>query len=87
MELFLPTLHTFENNNVFTGSYGLLRFKVTPKIVMLTDKEVNNEESSMFAEYWHGIFCYEKSDIEDSKSFVMTEQGREELRQWLLEHA
>lgn len=87
MELFLPTLHTFENNNVFTGSYGLLRFKITPQIVMLTDKEVNNEESSMFAEYWHGIFCYEKSEIEETKSFVMTEQGREELRQWLLEHA
>ena len=31
-ELFLPVLHSFENNNVFTGSYGALRFKVTPAI-------------------------------------------------------
>ena len=29
-ELFLPVLHSFENNNVFTGSYGALRFKIKP---------------------------------------------------------
>ena len=33
-EIFLPVLHSFENNNVFTGSYGALRFKVTPAITM-----------------------------------------------------
>ena len=32
--LFLPTLHTFENDNIFTGSWGELRFKVTPSITM-----------------------------------------------------
>ena len=26
-DLFLPTLHTFENNNIFTGSWGELRFR------------------------------------------------------------
>ena len=38
-ELFLPVLHSFENNNVFTGSYGALRFKVTPAITMKNPKE------------------------------------------------
>ena len=38
--LFLPVLHSFENNNIFTGSYGKLRFRVTPNIVMLTQKEI-----------------------------------------------
>ncbi|MFR5761487.1 MAG: hypothetical protein ACLUFI_07730 [Oscillospiraceae bacterium] len=33
--LFLPVLHSFENNNIFTGSFGALRFRVTPSIVML----------------------------------------------------
>ena len=47
--LFLPVLHSFENNNIFTGSYGKLRFRVTPNIVMLTQKEVNFDESSMNA--------------------------------------
>jgi len=85
MDLFLPTLHTFENNNIFTGSYGLLRYKITPQVVMLTDKEVNNDESTMLAEYWHGILCYEKSEIEGSDSFAMTNEGLERMRQWLVE--
>ena len=59
--LFLPVLHSFENNNIFTGSYGRLRFRVTPNIVMLTQKEVNFDESSMKCECWHGEYCYEKS--------------------------
>lgn len=82
-DLFLPTLHTFENNNIFTGSWGLLRFKITPSVTMLDAHEVNNAESSMKAEYWHGIFCYEKSEILGEEVFPMTEAGREDMKQWL----
>ncbi|MGN0979627.1 MAG: hypothetical protein ACI4PT_04780 [Candidatus Avoscillospira sp.] len=85
--LFLPTLHTFENDNIFTGSWGELRFKITPSITMKNPKEVDNAASSMKAEYWHGPFCYEKSEIEDAKVFPLTEEGREEMRSWLVEHA
>ena len=86
-DLFLPTLHTFENNNIFTGSWGQLRFKITPSITMKTPKEVDMEASSMKAEYWHGLFCYEKSEIEAEQVFPLSEEGREELRQWLVSHA
>ena len=86
-EIFLPTLHTFENNNVFTGSCGALRFRIEPKVVMATPKEVNMEESSIFAELWHGEKCYELSEMEAERSFPMSEQGREDLRAWLQHHA
>lgn len=86
-DLFLPTLHTFENNNIFTGSWGNLRFKVTPIIVMATPKEVNMEESSMKAEYWHGLFCYEKSEIEGECVFPLSPEGRADMEKWLREHA
>ena len=86
-DLFIPTLHTFENNNIFTGSWGMLRFKITPNIIMATPKEVNMEESSMKAEYWHGLFCYEKSEIEDERVFPMSEEGRKDLYDWLKSHA
>lgn len=87
-ELFIPTLHTFENENIFTGSYGELRFKITPQVVMLPgNKEVNFPESSMKAEYWHGQFCYEKSDIEEERIFPLSPEGREEMRIWLLSNA
>lgn len=86
-DLFIPTLHTFENNNVFTGSYGLLRFKITPTIVMKTPKEVDMEASSMKAEYWHGLYCYEKSEIEAVQEFPLSDDGRQVMYRWLKDHA
>ena len=32
-ELFIPTLHTFAMDNIFTGSKGLFRFRVKPNII------------------------------------------------------
>ena len=72
-------LHSFENGNTFTGSYGSMRFKATPNVVMLTPKEVNLPESSIRAEVWHGPLCYEKSEMEDERTFPMSEEGRAEL--------
>lgn len=86
-DLFLPTLHTFENNNIFTGSWGNLRFKITPSIVMKTPKEVDMEQSSMKAEVWHGPLCYEKSDIEADQVFPLNMEGRETMHRWLKDHA
>lgn len=45
--IFLPTLHTFAMNNIFTGSLGPFRFRIVPKVVMWNPKEVNMDESSM----------------------------------------
>ena len=85
-DLFLPVLHSFENGNTFTGSYGSMRFKATPNVVMLTPKEVNLPESSIRAEVWHGPLCYEKSEMEDERTFPMSEEGRAELHAWLKAH-
>ena len=82
-EVFIPTLHTFAMNNIFTGSCGLFRFRAAPNVVMKTPKEVDMEASAIFAEYWHGPFCYEKSTMEAEKTFSMTEEGRIEMKQWL----
>ena len=81
--IFLPTLHTFAMNNPFTGSCGLLRFKAVPEVVMLNPKEVNMEESSITVEFWHGPFCYEKSEMEGKQTFPMSEEGRQAVIAWL----
>ncbi len=47
-ELFLPTLHTFAMNNIFTGSMGAFRFRAKPNVVMATAKEVDFDQSSIF---------------------------------------
>ena len=82
-ELFLPTLHTFAMKNPFTGSCGMFRFRVVPNVIMATPKEVDFEQSTMVAEFWHGLYCYEKSTMEGEQTFPMTEEGREAMLQWL----
>ena len=84
-DLYLPTLHTFAMNNIFTGSVGDFRFKVVPK-VQKNGKEVDFENSSIFAQFWRGPFCYEKSTVEGESTFPMSEQGRADLLKWLSSH-
>ncbi len=84
--IFLPTLLTFANNNIFTGSHGALRFKISPNVVMSTPKEVDFSASSIRCEVWHGEKCFELSDIEAERTFPMSEEGREAMRHWLEEN-
>jgi len=83
VDIFIPTLHTFAMNNLFTGSWKELRFRIKPNVVMLTPKEVDMENSSIFVQYWHGPFCWEKSEMEGEETFPMTEEGRLAMKQWL----
>lgn len=87
VDIFLPTLHTFAMGNTFTGSCGALRFKIVPKVKKIEgSKEVDMENSSIFAELWHGILCYEKSQMEKEATFPMSEEGRLALKAWLEEN-
>ena len=85
-EIYIPTLHTFAMKNSFTGSCGLLRFKITPAVTMANPKEVDMEASSIHVEAWHGNFCYEKSEMEAQETFPLSEEGKENMRQFLLSH-
>ena len=85
-EVFIPTLHTFAMKNSFTGSCGMFRFKAVPTVVMKTPKEVDMEASSITAEFWHGLFCYEKSEMEGVQTFPMSEEGRLAMKAWLEEN-
>ena len=85
-EVFVPTLHTFAMKNSFTGSCGEFRFKAVPEVIMKTPKEVDMEASSITAEFWHGPFCYEKSQMEGKETFPMSEEGRLALKNWLEEN-
>ena len=82
-EIYLPTLHWFAMENLFTGSCGEFRFRAHPEVVMATAKEVDFTQSTIDVEYWHGPFCYEKSVMEGKETFPMTEEGRSEMLAWL----
>ena len=85
-KIFLPVLHWFDAGTEFTGSHGSFRFKVTPNVVKGSGKEVDLAASSLTAEYWHGLYCYELSQMEGKQEFAMSDAGREELRRWLEEN-
>ncbi len=86
-ELFIPTLHTFAMNNIFTGSCGAFRFRAKPEVVKMEgSKEVDFEKSTIVAEFWHGPFCYEKSEMEGHEVFPMSEEGRAAMKAWLEAH-
>lgn len=82
-EIYLPTLHWFAMNNLFTGSCGDFRFRAKPNVVMATAKEVDFGQSTITAEFWHGPYCYEKSQMEGEQTFPMSEEGRAQLKSWL----
>ena len=82
-EIFLPTLHWFAMTNLFTGSCGEFRFRAAPNVIMATAKEVDFDQSSIKCEFWHGTFCYEKSEMEGERTFPMTEEGMAEMKAWL----
>ena len=82
-QIYLPTLHTFAMNNIFTGSCGLFRFRAVPNVVMKTPKEVDFDASTIYAEFWLGLYCYEKSEMEGNATFPLTDEGREDMLAWL----
>ena len=85
-EIYLPTVHWFAMNNLFTGSCGMLRFRAKPNVVMATAKEVDFEASTIVVEFWHGLYCYEKSEMEGKRDFPMSEDGLLQMGQWLTEN-
>ncbi len=82
-DIFIPTLHTFSNGNVFTGSCGTLRFRVEPRVTLATPKEVDLAKSSIHCALWHGELCYELSQMEAERDFPMSEDGRTAMKAWL----
>ena len=64
-----------------------MRFRIVPNITMATPKEVDMGESSMTAELWYGEKCYELSEVEQTQTFSMSEEGRQAMKAWLEENA
>lgn len=85
-DLYIPTLHSFAMKNPFTGSSGLFRFRCVPHVEMATAKEVDFEKSTITAEFWHGLYCYEKSEMEGQETFPLSEEGRQAMKDWLEAH-
>lgn len=78
--IYIPVMKAFENGNVFTGSAGVLRFRLDPTEEEQAD---GTKTKQIRARTWYGEYCFEKSEIADDRRFPLSEEGRMALRDWL----
>lgn len=72
-DLYIPNYMSFNNDNIFLGSFQGLRFKLSPNVA----------EQTILAEYWYGPLCYEKSTMDGEKTFPMSDEGIAEMTDWV----
>ncbi|HIZ19373.1 MAG TPA: hypothetical protein H9674_00745 [Firmicutes bacterium] len=68
----IPPLLFFQSKNPFTGSRGEFRFRVEPG-------------DALSVAIWRGPYCYEKSEILETRDFPLDADGREAMLAWLEE--
>ena len=76
-EIYIPNYMSFNNDNIFLGSYQGLRFKLTPDVA----------EQTIHAEYWYGPLSYENSTMDGQRQFDLTQEAIDEMTQWLIQLA
>lgn len=80
-QFYLPNLHTFQNENVFYGSFRGLRFRV--QSVKGRPAGAEEEAWGMAVLSWYGEYCLEESEIVAQDWFPMTEEGYQQVLDWL----
>lgn len=68
---FIPTLSFWENGNSWYGSLGRARFFIQP------------QEGQLTVQLWQGPFTRELSEVLAETAFPMSQEGIEELTDWL----
>lgn len=79
-KFYLPNLYQFRNDNVFYGSYRGLRFRVKSQ---KTQEEGQETQWGMETLCWYGEYCLEESEVAERGWFPMSEEGYEQVLDWL----
>ena len=78
---YLPNLHTFQNENVFYGSFWGLRFRV--QSTKAKPEGAEEEQWGMAVLSWYGEYCLTESEVAAEDWFPMTEEGYQQVLDWL----
>lgn len=73
----IPTLLFWENGNSWYGSLGITRFFIKPE----------PSEKQLTVQVWRGPLAMDLSEIIDTASFPITEEGLTQTAAWLEERA
>ena len=80
-EIFIPTMLFWENGNTWYGSKGEARFYISP-VTIETEGDAPDEKRLQI-ELWRGPLTKELSEILETTSFPMTEEGLTQVVDWL----
>lgn len=80
-EILIPTMLFWENGNTWYGSKGQARFYIEPITVETEGEEPDRKELKI--ELWRGPMTKELSEILETVSFPMTEDGLQQVVDWL----
>ena len=72
-QIYIPVMKAFQNGNSFSGSAGSLRFLLDPLV----------ESNEIRVRIWYGEYCFELSEIVEDRTFPLSDEGREALRDYL----
>lgn len=81
----IPTSLFWENGNTWYGSKGLARFFIHPVTVTSDDDSASNQ--TLEVELWRGPLTKQLSEILQTASFPLSEDGLVSLTDWLEEQA
>ena len=81
----IPTLLFWENGNTWYGSKGQARFFIHP--VMEKADENTSSEHTLEVELWRGPLTKQLSEILQTASFPLSEDGLTSLTDWLEQQA
>lgn len=79
--MYFPVLSHFVNGNPWSASLGRLRFRVRPTV------DDTGTEGVLTCEVWEGPWAYEFSEVEETKTFPLTQQGLDALPRYLIQWA
>ena len=85
-EIMIPTLLFWENGNSWYGSKGQARFFIRP-VQEQPEEGQEPKPPVLTAELWRGPLTKELSQILKETSFPLTQEGLDQLTQWLDQQA
>ena len=84
----IPTMLFWENGNSWYGSSGMARFFIRPVKHEPTEETPDiPAHTTLDIELWKGPYTKALSDILDTASFPLSEEGLEETVKWLIDWA
>lgn len=71
IEVEIPGLEYFVNHNIYSGSKGKFNFKIFPG------------DGEMIVKVWTGSFCLDCSEVDEERSFPISDEGYQQMAVWV----